>query len=136
MPVFLCFYLRILTCSCSSVCTCDMLTPSSVLLAPPVSAVMKRVVFSVVSFSPLMVLTRNRSSQPITFLPRAHRHPLAPSLFFPRRPASHWLSVCWRRWPVGRQSWAGSGRELIDSGRDKQLERASSTEYLSCQHST
>lgn len=51
-------------------------------------------------------------------------------------PASCWSSVFWRRRRVGRQSWAVSGKELIVSGRDKQPERASSTVYPSCQHST
>lgn len=50
--------------------------------------------------------------------------------------SSSFFSVYWRRCPVGRQSLAGSGKKLIISGRDKQLAKASSTVYPSCQHST
>lgn len=72
---------------------------------------------------------------------RAYPHPIASSssllhLHIHPPPPSYWPSVYWRRWPVGRQNWEGSGKKLIVSGRDKQPARASSTVYPSCQHST
>lgn len=72
---------------------------------------------------------------------RAYPHPIASSssllhLHLHPSPPSYWPSVYWRRWPVGRQNWEGSGKKLIVSGRDKQPARASSTVYPSCQHST
>lgn len=118
------------------------LYPSSMSPTPP---------FSVYTFFFCFILpsTHNLSNVPFPFflslltLPsqRAYPHPIASSssilhLHLHPPPPSYWPSVYWRRWPVGRQNWAGSGKKLIVSGRDKQLARASSTVYPSCQHST